>query len=243
MLMLVPKSLSRGADTREARRRFRLSNISALTYFTLHRSRSCDQHCGHWRRASDRGKQSIAGFGRSWSDPDKGSLATVGEGSGSDRNKRSLEISALLHAHKSETAFAGSGSSPPRPASHSKGVARETSTVPFSFCCLNHFTDGLSSSDSEQAPNSLCWQPKGPWAALHCQRVLIGVVIRPSMHSRRQECLVNFLRVSQNESMPVAMGQWLVQQGPTQPNAKLLAQTFLGRRMTAVVRGTVVPEC
>ena len=124
-------------------------------FFALHRSRSCDQHCGHWRRASDRGKQSFAGFGRSWSDPDKGSLATVGEGSGSDRNKRSLEMSAL-HAHKSEMAFAGSGSSPPRPASHSKRVARETSTVPFSLRCLNHFTDGLSSSDSEQAPNSSC---------------------------------------------------------------------------------------
>ena len=44
---------------------------------------------------SDRGERSLADFGRSWFDPAKGSLATVIEGSGSNRNKRSLEVSAL----------------------------------------------------------------------------------------------------------------------------------------------------
>ena len=57
--------------------------------------------------------------------------AELGEGSGSDRNKRSLEVSAPLRARASETTFAGSGSSLPRRASHSKGAAREISTVPF----------------------------------------------------------------------------------------------------------------
>ena len=50
--------------------------------------------CGIWRRASGCGKQSPADFGRSRSDPNRRSLATVGKGSRSDRNKRSLEESA-----------------------------------------------------------------------------------------------------------------------------------------------------
>ena len=75
-------------------------------------------------------KWSFADFGRSWPCRDKESLATVGEGTVSDRNKRSLEVSAPFRARASETAFAGSGSSPPHPPSHSKGVAREISTVP-----------------------------------------------------------------------------------------------------------------
>ena len=78
---------------------------------TLQRSSPHDQHCGMWRRASGRGKQSPADFVRPGARLTRTeSLATVGKGSRSDRDKRSLELSALLPARASETACAGSGS-------------------------------------------------------------------------------------------------------------------------------------
>ena len=59
--------------------------------------------------------------------PDKLSLATVGEGSSSDRDKRSLEVSAPPRTRESEIAFADSRSFPPRPASHfSEALVRST---------------------------------------------------------------------------------------------------------------------
>ena len=62
---------------------------------------------------------------------DEGSLAIVGEGSGSDRDKRSREVSAPPRDRECETASADSRSFPPRPASYSSEFAREVNTVPF----------------------------------------------------------------------------------------------------------------
>ena len=112
---------------------------------TLQRSSSRDQHCGFWRRASGRGKQSPADFGRSRSDPNRRSLATVGKGSMSGSNKRSLEVSAPLRARASETAFAGSGSAPPRPASHSKESLQRSALCPLAKARLTA-AGGLSRS-------------------------------------------------------------------------------------------------
>ena len=63
---------------------------------------------------SDRGKQPFADFGHSRSDPDKRSLAPVGEGNESGRDREFLEVSARLRARERETACASSGSFPPR---------------------------------------------------------------------------------------------------------------------------------
>ena len=76
---------------------------------------------------SDRGKRSLTDLGRCKSDPDKRFLATVGEDSGSDRDKRSLEASAPPRVRESETACADSRSFPLRPTSHSgKSIVRST---------------------------------------------------------------------------------------------------------------------
>ena len=64
-----------------------------------------------------------------YTQPDKGSLATVGEGSGSDRDTRFLEVSAPPHERESEIAFADSRFFPPHPASHSSEAARVVNTV------------------------------------------------------------------------------------------------------------------
>ena len=107
---------------------YRLSNVSALSCDTLHRSRSCDQHCGLWRRdpaATSLSRTSAEGgltLTRGLSRPlAKAAGLTVTSGL-SNR---------LFFALVQRDNVCDSGSAPPRPPSHSEGVAREISTVPF----------------------------------------------------------------------------------------------------------------
>ena len=80
---------------------------------------------------SDRGKRSLADFGRSWSDPDNGSLATVGEDSGCLTRDCFCRLSIL----SSSSCFT------------LQGVPREINTVPFGLRLLNHLKGTLNNSD------------------------------------------------------------------------------------------------